>query len=87
MPGLLETGGSGTSILIIDTHWLTLIDMYHSFDYANIHFTAISTESIYSKGSGQWQWIESDLKEAGLNFFSSSYCSKHKENQMEILIG
>ncbi len=48
--------------LIFDT--FTSTDMYHSFDYANIHFTAITTEPSPAglmKGTPQFEWLNKDL--------------------------
>jgi len=56
MPGLVKGNShpSGTN-------------MFHSFNYANIHFTAISTEpipSVLKKGTLQFEWLNSDLEKA-----------------------
>ena len=56
MPGLLQ-GSNG----------YTGTNMYHSFDYANVHFVAVSTEpspSFSSQGSQQYTWLEKDLSNA-----------------------
>lgn len=36
-------------------------EMYYSFDYANAHFTVITSEWPYRKGSAQYNWLQNDL--------------------------
>lgn len=37
------------------------LTFYYSFDYGNIHFTVMSTETNFTVGSTQWQWLNDDL--------------------------
>eukprot|EP00300_Choanocystis_sp_HF-7_P024926 c26527_g1_i1.p1 GENE.c26527_g1_i1~~c26527_g1_i1.p1 ORF type:complete len:585 (+),score=128.53 c26527_g1_i1:97-1755(+) len=34
---------------------------YYSFDYGNVHFTIMSTETDFLNGSAQWDWLNADL--------------------------
>ena len=36
-------------------------EAYYSFDYANAHFTVITSEWPYKKGSNQYNWLQNDL--------------------------
>lgn len=37
-------------------------NLFYSWDYANIHFVALSSEHAYDPGSLQYRWLEADLK-------------------------
>lgn len=37
-------------------------NLFYSWDYANIHFVALSSEHPYLPNSQQYQWLEADLK-------------------------
>lgn len=37
---------------------------WYSFNYASVHFTFISTEHDFTRGSVQYRWLEQDLKSA-----------------------
>lgn len=39
-------------------------NFWYSYDHAGIHFVSVSTEHDYSRGSPQWQWLQSDLRKA-----------------------
>ena len=40
---------------------------YYSFDYQNVHFTAISTELSYEENSEQYNFVNNDLSKASSN--------------------
>ncbi|XP_065177312.1 acid phosphatase type 7-like [Sycon ciliatum] len=40
---------------------------YYSFDYLGVHFSMISTEMDFQKGSMQHDWLEADMKKANMN--------------------
>jgi len=42
-------------------------NFYFSFDYGNVHFTCISSETNYTAGSPQYAWIQQDLAKANAN--------------------
>ncbi|KAL0488177.1 purple acid phosphatase [Acrasis kona] len=37
-------------------------NIYYSFNYQNVHFIGLSTEHNFSRGSRQYNWLKSDLK-------------------------
>jgi hypothetical protein len=39
-------------------------NLWFSYDFGSIHFTSISSESNYTTGSAQWNWVEADLAAA-----------------------
>ena len=44
-----------------------LREQYYSFNYQNIHFTALSSEIPYNVTSAQYEFVNSDLSKAALN--------------------
>lgn len=40
------------------------VTRYYSFDYSNCHFTVIDSDTEFTQGSEQYDWIESDLSAA-----------------------
>lgn len=74
-----------------DTDGFTGTNMYHSFDYANSHFVAITTEpstAASQKGTAQYTWLEKDLQRAGTVFPSlETEISQRNEKPTGKLIG
>lgn len=48
------------------THF-NLSRQYYSFDYQNVHFVAMSVETLYGVGSKQFDFVDSDLQKAASN--------------------
>jgi hypothetical protein len=48
------------------THF-NLSRQYYSFDYQNVHFVAMSVETLYGVGSKQFDFVKSDLQKAASN--------------------
>jgi hypothetical protein len=78
MPGLMQGDG------------YTATNMYHSFDYGNVHFVAVSTEpspSFSSPGTPQYQWLQKDLSISGLYSNFLVFMRQLHVRMMEKLIG
>lgn len=59
MPSQSDTPVSDTDCL---SSYLTQV--WYSFDYGLVHWTAISTEHDFSPGSAQYKWLDADLQVA-----------------------